>query len=85
MNRRHCSLLVLGLLATWFCVGGCGSDVLQELELPDRLIGVDGQVFTVEDLEAISDDSSLSADQKRQAFRDLGIEDPDLIEALLNL
>lgn len=82
MVRRKPALLLVALLAAF---AGCDSAIFQEYALPDRLVGSDGQVFTVEDLQAIADDSGLSTEAKRQAFRDLGIEDPDLIEALLNL
>jgi len=61
---------------------GCQSGTV---EYANRLIGADGQLFTVEDLEAIAHDNTLSEEEKRQAFRDLGIEDEELIQALLTL
>lgn len=84
MLRRILSFVIASmLLAVPTCLsGGCGSSVQ---EYANRLIGADGQVFTVEDLEAISGDPNLSDDEKRQAFRDLGIEDEKLIDALLTL
>ncbi|MGB0717374.1 MAG: hypothetical protein ACPGXK_15965 [Phycisphaerae bacterium] len=64
-------------------VSGCG--VPASIEFPDRLIGSDGQLFTVEDLERIAQNDNLSTEQKEQMFRDLGIEDEQLIQALLEL
>lgn len=54
-------------------------------DYPNRLIGSDGQLFTLDDLTTIAQDSTLSTDQKRAAFRDLGIDDEQLIDALLTL
>ena len=62
---------------------GCGTGIAAEF--PNRLLGADGQHFVLEDLRAIAEDPDLSDDQKRQAFRDLGIEEETLIEALLTL
>lgn len=77
--------LVIVSLAAIGALAGCGSDPLQTLPLPDQLIGVDGQMIFLEDLEAISDDNGLSNEAKIAAFQELGLEDPDLIEALLTL
>jgi hypothetical protein len=63
---------------------GCGFS-LSETVYPNRLIGAEGQLFTVEELEDIATDDDLTDDEKRQAFRDLGIEDEELIDALLDL
>ena len=71
------------MLAMPLCLAaGCGSG---GVEYANRLIGADGQLFSVEDLEAIANDADLTDDEKRQAFRDLGIEDEKLIDALLTL
>lgn len=62
---------------------GCVSN--NNTDFPNRLVGADGQLFTVEDLEEIANDPDLSEDEKREAFRELGIEDEELIDALLDL
>ena len=62
---------------------GCGA--MNDIDFPNRLVGADGQLFTVEDLEEIANDTSTTDDEKREAFRALGIEDEKLIEALLEL
>jgi len=84
MVRKPLSIgLGVMLLSLPACLaGGCQSGAV---EYANRLIGADGQRFTVEDLAAIANDRSLSNDEKRQAFRDLGIEDEKLIDALLTL
>ena len=84
MLRRLRSIsLGVALLATPSCLAtGCQSSFV---EYANRLVGVDGQLFTVEDLEAIANDADLTDDEKRQGFRDLGIQDEKLIDALLTL
>lgn len=62
---------------------GCGA--MNDIDFPNRLVGADGQLFTVEDLEEIANDTSTTDEEKREAFRALGIEDEKLIEALLEL
>lgn len=62
---------------------GCGQPV--DLDFEQRLIGSDGQSFTLDDIEAIVDDPDLSTDEKRAALRSLGFEDEQLIDALLTL
>ncbi len=66
-----------------FWMVGCGTTV--PVEFPNRLIGADGQRFEVEDLTQIANDPDLDEAGKRQAFRDLGLEDEELIDALLGL
>lgn len=89
MNKptlRFQGFLRLGLAAlalSFVVVAGCG---LEAKDLfANRLLGAQGQQFVVEDLEAIAHDATLTADEKRQQFRDLGIEDEKLIDALLGL
>lgn len=64
-------------------LAGCGVPV--GMEFPDRLVGADGQRYTIEDLERIAQNDSLSSVQKEEMFRDLGVEDERLIAALLEL
>ena len=64
-------------------LSGCGMAVTTDF--PNRLVGADGQLFVLEDLEEIANDPNLDDEEKREAFRELGIEDEELIEALLEL
>jgi len=84
MLRR---LFAVGLGTALFALPSCLAAGCQSgaVEYANRLIGADGQLFSVEDLEAIANDRNLTDDEKRQAFRDLGIEDEELIDALLTL
>lgn len=50
---------------------------------PNLLRAADGTPILLEDVEAIVTDVQLTADEKRQQLRDLGIEDEELIIALL--
>ena len=61
----------------------CG--VAPQTDFPNRVVGADGQEFVLEDLEEIANNARLTDDQKRDAFRNLGIADEELIDALLNL
>ena len=75
--------VVLLFLCIGFTTSGCGTSITTAF--PNSVIGSDGQPLVLDDLEAIANDPDLSADEKRQAFRDLGILDEELIDALLDL
>ncbi len=64
-------------------LGSCGTSVTGDYA--NQVVGVDGQPLVLDDLTHIANDASLSVEQKRQAFRDLGVEDEKLIDALLDL
>jgi hypothetical protein len=81
MRVRTVSIVALGLAA--LLCSHCGTDI--SAESPNRLYGAEGQSFVLEDIGAIVNDRHLTDDQKRSQLRDLGIEDEDLIEALLTL
>ncbi len=60
---------------------GCGGNDVTTF--PNQLLDPLGNPILLDDVEAIVNDDSLSDDEKRDKLRDLGIEDEDLIEALL--
>jgi hypothetical protein len=62
---------------------GCGTTIATDL--PNRLYGADGQPIVLEEIEAIVRDPDLGDDEKRAQLRDLGLEDEELITALLLL
>ncbi len=74
---------MIAALLLLVCVGGCG--VVPASDFSNRLVGADGQLFVVEDLEEIANDPDLTDEEKRERFRELGIEDEELIDALLTL
>ncbi len=78
---KSIGVIAIALLLT--ALAGCGTGM--GTDFPNRLVGADGQHFVLEDLRAIARDPDLSDEQKRQAFRDLGIEEEELIETLLTL
>jgi len=83
MRRRLCHFgFAAAVTLCVAVVGGCQSGVTGSA---NRLVGADGQRFTVQDLQSIANDPDLTDDGKRQAFRDLGIQDEKLIDALLTL
>ena len=78
------TILLIGAAAVALGVGcGGGSFPLITSRLPTQLTGPDGQLITLEEIKAIA--ALDDPDEQRERFEDLGIEDPDLIEALLKL
>ena len=73
----------LAIVLSSALLGACGT--IPTNDFANRLIGVDGQEFFLEDLEDIADNPRMTEEQKRDAFHDLGIEDEELIDALLTL
>ena len=80
---RTRKLLAYLLLAASAAVSGCGFTV--PTTYPHSIIGADGQPIVFDDINKIVNDPDLSDDQKRQALRDLGLQDEILIDALLGL
>ncbi len=76
--------LSVTLIAFTLYTAGCGLLAFRNPELDNAETGEDGQTYVLDDLEAIAADPALSEEEKRDAFADLGIEDQDLIDALLN-
>jgi hypothetical protein len=83
-----CALLPLVTLlppAALLGTSGCGTAITANQNFRERVIGIDGQEIWIEDIREINDNADLDVDAKRQAYRDLGIVDADLIEALLTV
>lgn len=64
-------------------LAGCGS--VAPTTFPNQLVGADGQPIVLDDIETIVNDTALTEDEKRVQLRELGIEDEQLIDALLTL
>lgn len=71
------------LAGVGLALGGCGTSITTGFA--NQVVDADGQPLVLDDLETIANDPNLSEEQKRQAMRDLGIEDEELIDALLDL
>jgi len=84
MNTNKTLLMSLFVFAATITLSGCGLGVLQPANYPNAVVGTGGQIILLDDLREIANDD-ISDDEKRDQFRELGIEDPDLIEALLTL
>lgn len=80
MRRPPCRLSLLAVFLTG-SFAGCGWP--QQTDFPNALTNADGQPILFDDVREILSDDDLTDDQKRQALRDLGIEDERLIEALV--
>lgn len=83
MTRAKQSLSVTLSVTLLLCTG-CGLLSFRNPEFDNAETGEDGQMFVLDDLEAIAADPDLTEEEKRDAFADMGIEDQDLIDALLN-
>lgn len=82
IDRRSVFGVCLAVAAA-LALSGCGANVTATF--PNRLEGAEGQRFVVEDIEAIVNDPDLDDEGRREALRNLGIEDEALIDALLGL
>lgn len=76
-------VMVVMMAAALAFSDGCGATITTDL--PNRLYGADGQPITLEEIEAIVRDPDLGDDERRAQLRDLGLEDEELITALLSL
>ena len=73
-------MLVPALLAAALA-GGCGWP--QRTDFPNALTGPDGQPIVFDDVRDVLTNDDLSDEEKREALRELGIEDERLIDALI--
>lgn len=80
--RRWIAGLVLGLFVI---PTGCGVLTYRKPDFANAETGDNGQIYVLDDLRDIANDEDLTTEEKRDAFRALGIEDADLIEVLLDL
>ncbi len=71
------------LACSVLALAGCGG--LVPSDYPHRVVDADGETIFLEDIQAIVDDGSLSDDEKRAQLRELGLEDEEIIVALLEL
>jgi len=80
MSKRS-TMLLAGTLSCAAMIG-CGNT---PQVYPTQLLRADGSPIYVEDLQAIVDDNTLTDDEKAQRIRELGIEDEELIRAILGV
>ena len=85
-DRRRAWLargLFILLFALLLASAGCEVLTYERTDFPEAYIGADGQEIVLDKVSEIVSDAGLDEDEKRQELRDLGIEDEDLIDALL--
>jgi hypothetical protein len=90
VNRTSRCSPVAGSILTGVCLGlaflaGCGVLTARRTEFANQTATADGRELYVEDIEEIIDNDVLSAEDQAEALRELGIEDEDLIAALVSL
>ena len=64
-------------------MAGCGSGA--PTTFPHQLLAADGHAILLDDVKVIVNNTDLTDDDKRAQLRELGIEDEELIDALLTL
>jgi hypothetical protein len=74
-------MVIVGLVG----LTGCGVLAARRTDFPAAAETETGNQFFVEDIRAIVNDPQLTEIEKREALAELGIEDDDLISALLTL
>jgi len=76
--RAHAKLLSPLIAAV---VGtSCGTQITT---FPAQIRSSNGSPIYLEEVRAIVDDAALSLEEQRQALRDLGLEDEELIAAIV--
>lgn len=73
-------VVVLALLAA---AGGCGTLSTARTLFPEHVIDAAGSPLYLEDLRAIVDDADLLDDEKADALRELGLENEEIIDAII--
>ncbi len=77
------------VIACVFCTclagtAGCGALGTVRTEFPAQFVDSQGQSIPVEDIQAITQDDDLTRDEQIDALRDLGIENEELIIAIVD-
>ena len=83
LGMKTLSAIVRVLLLVGSAGCGCGSGAATSF--PNQLISADGRPILLDDIEAVVNNNDLSDDEKRSQLRELGVEDEELIDALLTL
>ncbi len=85
MSNRLLSMILTGIIAASPFLAGCEVLTYRMPDFPNAETGEDGQIYVLDDLRDIANDPDLTLEEKQEAFRELGIEDQDMINALLTL
>ena len=73
-------VVVLALLAA---AGGCGALSTARTLFPEHVADARGDPLYLEDLREIIDDADLLDDEKAEALRRLGLENEEIIDAII--
>jgi hypothetical protein len=85
MTQRCCHSVLVAVVGSILALGGCDVLTFDLTDFPNAESGDEGQIWVLDDLREIANDPDLTEEEKREAYAQLGIEDEDLIAALLTL
>jgi hypothetical protein len=71
------------VFAALLASAGCGTLTYERRVFPDEIVTADGGGVSLDDVAEIVNDPALDEEGKREALRELGIEDEDVIDALI--
>ncbi len=86
MTPRHWTPRLVGsAVVALTMLTGCGVLAAHRTDFAATAETADGNAIFRDQIDAIVENPNLTVDEKGEALRDLGIEDDDLVEALLTL
>lgn len=80
-SRQMMAALLGGLLAC----AGCGTFTARPTELANPETGDNGEPLDLDAIRDVTTDTNLTDLEKRDALRDMGIVDEDLVDALITI
>jgi len=77
--------VMIGLLGGLLACAGCGTFTARPTELANPETGDNGEPLDLDAIRDITTDTNLTDPEKRDALRDMGILDEDLVDALITI
>ncbi len=78
------SFWACAVMAITFAVVGCGLLEIKRTEFPEQAVGEADALLFIEDLQDITQDTTLSSDEQEEVLGELGLGSADLIEAIVD-
>jgi hypothetical protein len=84
MNARRIFLsMATVVIAMIPALAGCGILTTFRTGFPNPITNADGVAISIEDLQAITQDTSMLPEDMANALRDLGLQNQELIDAIV--